>query len=79
MLCGMAFVAAAFSLRLPRRGGARLLVVAGVFTGFLFFFVSDIIYALGLSGSLPAQVAAWIPIGIIMLGGGATLLHLEDG
>jgi lipopolysaccharide export system permease protein len=79
MLCAMAFLAAAFSLRMPRRGGSRSLVVAGIFSGFLFFFISDIIHALGLSGSLPVQAAAWAPTAIVMLIGGAVLLHMEDG
>lgn len=79
MLCAMAFLAAAFSLRMPRRGRARTLVVAGIFSGFLFFFISDIIHALGLSGSLPVQAAAWSPTIIVMLIGGAVLLHMEDG
>lgn len=79
LLCAMAFLAAAFSLRLPRRGGARMMVVAGIFSGFLFFFMSDIIHALGLSGSLPVELAAWAPTIIVMLAGGAVLLHMEDG
>lgn len=79
MLCAMAFLAAAFSLRLPRRGRQKTLVVAGIFAGFLFFFLSYIIHALGLSGSLPMQVAAWSPTLIVMLVGGAVLLHMEDG
>lgn len=79
LLCAMAFLAAAFSLRLPRRGGARIMVVAGIFSGFLFFFLSDIIHALGLSGSLPIELAAWAPTVIVMLAGGAVLLHMEDG
>ncbi|MGB1539849.1 MAG: LPS export ABC transporter permease LptG, partial [Rickettsiales bacterium] len=79
MLCAMALVAAAFSLRLPRKGGTRLLIVVGVFTGFFLFFISNIIFSLGLSGALPVELAAWIPTGIIMLAGAAVLLHLEDG
>lgn len=79
MLCAMAFLAAAFSLRLPRRGGQRMLVVAGIFSGFLFFFLSYIVNALGLSGSLPIQAAAWAPTVIVTLVAGAVLLHMEDG
>src|SRR5690606_34065500 len=79
LLCAMAFLAAAFSLRLPRRGGARMMVVAGIFSGFLFFFIRDIIHALGLSGNLPVELAAWAPTAIVMLAGGAVLLHMEDG
>ena len=79
MLCAMVLLAAVFSLRLPRRGGVKLIVGAGVFTGFCLFFVSDIIFSLGLSGALPVELAAWIPTITILLVGGALLLHLEDG
>lgn len=79
LLCAMAFLAAAFSLRLPRRGRARVMVVGGIFSGFMFFFISDIIHALGLSGSVPIALSAWAPTIIVMLAGGAVLLHMEDG
>lgn len=79
MLCAMAFLAAAFSLRLPRRGGTKGMIVAGVFTGFLLYFLTDIVHALGLSGSIPIQLAAFSPSIIIMFIAAATLLHMEDG
>ena len=40
---------------------------------------SDIIFALGLSGRLPVELAAWTPAAVSMLLGLAMLLHLEDG
>lgn len=79
LLCAMTLLAAIFSLRMPRKGGSRTLVVAGIFTGFLLFFISDIIFALGLSGSLPVVLAAWAPSILVLLLGAAMLLHLEDG
>jgi lipopolysaccharide export system permease protein len=79
MLCAMCFLAAAFSLRLPRRGGTKFMIAAGVFTGFLLYFLTDLIYAFGLSGSIPVALAAFSPSLIIMFVGGAALLHLEDG
>lgn len=79
MLCAMAFLAAAFSLRMPRRGKIKGLIVGGVFTGFLLYFTTDIIHALGLSGSIPIPLAAFAPSIIIMFIGASTLLHLEDG
>lgn len=79
MMCALAFIGAAFSLRMHRKGGVRLLMVAGVAIGFMLFFISDIVFALGLSGSLPVLLAAWIPTGVMLLVGIATLLHLEDG
>lgn len=79
LLCAMVLVGATFSLRLTRRGGVWLLVVAGVLTGFLLYFLSDLVLALGLSGKIPAWLAAWAPAGIFSLLGVASLFHLEDG
>lgn len=79
LLCAMVLVGATFSLRLTRRGGIWLLIVAGVLTGFLLYFVSDLVLALGLSGKIPPWLAAWAPAGIFTLLGVASLFHLEDG
>lgn len=78
-LCSMVFLAAVFSLRLHRRGGTKGLIAAGVFTGFLLYFVTDIIQALGLSGSIPPVMAAFSPSVIIIFVAGSLLLHMEDG
>src|ERR1051326_7488161 len=40
--CAMVLVAATFSLRMQRRGGAAMLIVSGVLAGFLLYFLSDI-------------------------------------
>lgn len=79
LLCAMVLIAASFSLRLTRRGGTGLLIVAGVLTGLLLYFLSDVVMALGLSGKLPAGLAAWTPAGVSTLVGVAMLFHLEDG
>ena len=79
LLCAMVLVGATFSLRLTRRGGIWLLVLAGVLSGFLLYFLSDLVLALGLSGKIPAWLAAWAPAGIFSLLGVASLFHLEDG
>jgi lipopolysaccharide export system permease protein len=79
LLCAMVFVAAVFSLRLPRKGGVILLVVAGVVTGFMVYFLTNIISALGQSGEIPVTLAAWAPAMIALMLGGGLLLHLEDG
>ena len=79
LLCAMVLIGATFSLRLTRRGGIWLLVVAGILTGFLLYFLSDLVLALGLSGKIPAWLAAWAPAGIFSLLGVASLFHLEDG
>ncbi len=48
-------------------------------TGFLLYFLSNFVFALGLSGKLPVILAAWTPAGISLTLGVASLLHLEDG
>ena len=79
LFCAMVLVAATFSLRMQRRGGAAMLVVSGVFAGFLLYFLSDIVFALGLSAKIPVLLAAWTPTGVSMIFGASMLLHLEDG
>jgi lipopolysaccharide export system permease protein len=79
MLCAMVLIAATFSLRMVRRGGAMAVAGVGVLAGFLVYFASDVIFALGLSGRLPVELAAWTPATVSSLLGFAMLLHLEDG
>jgi lipopolysaccharide export system permease protein len=79
LLCAMVLVAATFSLRMQRRGGATLMIVGGVASGFLLYFVSDIVFALGLSTKIPVALAAWTPTGVSLIFGTSMLLHLEDG
>jgi lipopolysaccharide export system permease protein len=79
LFCAMVLVAATFSLRMQRRGGAMMLLVSGVAAGFLFYFLSDIVFALGLSAKIPVLLAAWTPAGVSMIFGASMLLHLEDG
>lgn len=79
LLSAMVLVAASFSLRPARRGGIAVLIGSGVIFGFLLFFLSDVVMALGLSATIPAVLAAWTPAGFSLLIGLAVLLHLEDG
>lgn len=79
LFVAMVVLAATFSLRPQRRGGILLLVVAAVVSGFLLYFLSSFVFALGISGKIPIALAAWAPAGVSMLLGLAMLLHLEDG
>jgi lipopolysaccharide export system permease protein len=79
LLCAMVLIAATFSLRMQRRGGATLMIMAGVATGFLLYFLSDVVFAFGLSATIPVALAAWTPAGVCLLLGASLLLHLEDG
>ena len=79
LMCAMVLIAATFTLRQSKRGATTFIIVGGVLTGFLLYFFSDVVFALGLSDSIPVVLAAWTPSGVATLLGLATLLHLEDG
>jgi lipopolysaccharide export system permease protein len=80
LLCAtMALVAAGFSMRPSRRGGATEMLVSGVVCGFALFMISDIADQFGTSGAIPVVLAAWTPAVAGMLLALALLLHLEDG
>lgn len=79
LMVGTVLVAAVFSLRLPRRGKIGILVVAGIVTGFILHFLTDVVQAFGAGGSLPVALAAWAPAFVAIMLGAAMLLQLEDG
>jgi lipopolysaccharide export system permease protein len=79
LMCAMIIIAATFTLRHANRGGTTFIIIGGVMTGFVLYFFSNFVFALGLSGSLPVTLAAWTPSGVSTLLGLAMLLHLEDG
>ncbi|NIJ43074.1 lipopolysaccharide export system permease protein [Parvibaculum indicum] len=79
LLCTMVLVGSAFSLRMNRFGGMAQLVMGGIFSGFIVYFLSDLSLALGLSGILPLFLAAWAPSLMVLFLGLAVLFHLEDG
>ena len=80
LFLSMVFLAAIFSMRHhSRRGGTAKMAVYGVLTGFLLFFLSNFVIALGQSGRIPVHVAAWTPALVAMMLGLTLLLHLEDG
>ena len=79
LLGAMVLIAAIFSLRITRRSNGSVAIVGAVFCGFVLYFFTDIIYALGLSSSIPILLAAWTPAGVSILLGLSALFHLEDG
>lgn len=80
LLCGMVLIAAVFSLRPNMRsGGLMMRIAGGVAAGFVVYFFSKLIYAFGLSATLPQSLAAWTPALVASLIGLSGLLHLEDG
>lgn len=78
-LAGMILLAACVALRPQRQGGGSKLILAGVVMGFVVFFLSNFLQALGASGQIPVFMAAWFPPVIYCLIGVGGLMILEDG
>ncbi|CAA7626146.1 Predicted permease [Candidatus Terasakiella magnetica] len=80
LYCGMVLMAAIFSLSPnTRSGGLTTRVAGGIATGFTVYFFSKVVYALGLSSTLPQALAAWTPAVFASLVGLGVLFHQEDG
>lgn len=79
IFAAMVLIGAAFSMRHVRFGGLGLMALGCLLCGFAYFFLSDIAAALGASGSIPPELAAWGPPASAVLFSLGLLLHLEDG
>ncbi|MFZ4761363.1 MAG: LptF/LptG family permease [Alphaproteobacteria bacterium] len=78
-LAGLVFIAAYFCLRPPRDLRMMMVAALGVGLAFLSFFFSDLVEAFGLSGLVPAFVAAFTPGLVSLFMGIALLLFREEG
>ncbi len=79
LLAAVVLLAATFSMKPSRPRGGTLVVMASLGTGFLLYFLTDVVHALGWSARIPVMMAAWTPVLIGLSVGVAALLHLEDG
>lgn len=79
MYIAMILLAACVALRPQRQGGTFLFIIGGVVIGFVVFFLSSFVTAMGTSHHIPVFLAAWSPAMLAGLLGVATLLTLEDG
>ena len=79
LFAAMVLLAACVSLRPPRFRGAFLMTAGGVMIGFVVFFLSSFLEALGASHQMPAFLAAWSPALITFLIGISVMMNLEDG
>ncbi len=79
LFLAMVLLAATFSMQQHRRGKVGLMILSGILTGFLLYFLSNFVFALGQSTKVPIALAAWSPAGVSLLLGVTMLLHLEDG
>ena len=80
LLCAMVLIAAAFNLTANvKLAGWTGRGVAGLSVGFMIYFFSRFLYALGLSATLPLILAAWAPAAVAGMLGLAYIFHREDG
>jgi lipopolysaccharide export system permease protein len=79
LFAAMVLLAAAVSMRPPRSGGAFSFFAIGIMLGFVIFFMSSFLQALGASHQLPVVLAAWSPALISALLGLSVMMNLEDG
>ncbi len=79
LLAAMILIAAIFTLRTTGRIGASASIAGAALSGFTLYFLSDLVYVLGQSASIPALLAAWTPAGVSTMLGLAILFHIEDG
>ena len=79
LLCAVVLIAATFSMRISKNWNTGIMIMSGIGAGFFLYFLTDVVYALGLSANIPVVLAAWSPAGVSLALGAASLLHLEDG
>ena len=79
LFLAMVLLAASVSMRPPRFQRSFELIAAGVIMGFMVFFISSFLQALGASQQIPVILAAWSPALVSMLLGVTAILSLEDG
>ena len=79
MFCAMILLAAAVSMRPPRSKGTFIMIMTGVFIGFIVFFLSTFLQAMGSSRQIPVFLAAWSPALISFLLGLSVMMNVEDG
>ncbi|MGF1544982.1 MAG: LptF/LptG family permease [Parvularculaceae bacterium] len=78
-LVAMVLIAAAFTLRPMRAGGAFQLLISAIAAGFGLYVLAEVASALGETGAAPAALAAWTPAVAAATAAATRLLHIEDG
>ncbi len=78
-LAAMALIGASFSLRLVRLGGLLSLSLLAGASGFLLYFASDLLEALGTANVLPPFFAVWAAPFFALFAALARITILEDG
>lgn len=79
LFAAMVVLAATVSLRVSRFQPVALMIGGGVVIGFIMFFASSFLKALGASDQIPVLLAAWFPPLIALSLGISVILTTEDG
>lgn len=79
LFAAMVVLAATVSLRMARFQPTVFLIGSGVVIGFVVFFASSFLKALGASDQIPVLLAAWFPPLIALALGISVILTTEDG
>ena len=79
LFVAMTLIAGTVSLRFARFGQARTVVLGGLGAAFALYVATVLVKAFGSSGMVAPVVAAWMPVVVALLFGGAVLLRTEDG
>lgn len=78
-LAAMVLLAASVAMRPPRNGGGLILFASGIFMGFMIFFISSYLQAMGYSNQIPPALSAWAPVALCWAFGLTLLINLEEG
>jgi lipopolysaccharide export system permease protein len=79
LFAAMVFMAASFSLRVPREGGVAKVILFSVAAGFGVYFFDEMTRVLGQSGAVPLMLAATAPAIASILIGMTLVFSQEDG
>lgn len=79
LFAAMVILAATVSLKVARFQRTSLLMGAGVVFGFVMFFATSFLKALGASDQIPVLLAAWFPPLIALSLGVSVIMTTEDG
>ncbi|PLX45770.1 MAG: LPS export ABC transporter permease LptG [Hyphomicrobiales bacterium] len=77
LMCAMILIAATFSLRIFRFENVVRMVLGGLVSGFVLFFVNSWSWEIGTLGMVPVMVAAWFPA-LVALAIGATAIFVQE-
>jgi lipopolysaccharide export system permease protein len=77
LMLAMTFLAVLFCLQPQRYRHTSSLLGIGVIAGFIIYFLSDIVYALGTAEKIPLFLAVWLVPSVTLMLSVAFLLHIE--